>query len=86
MHAQCGSCPHCGAPIYLESPWWGITPPPPVYSCACRLMVHSIMAGCQHCFCHQDTGGTRCCKCGQAAHMPPSSFICSTTMSAVPTL
>lgn len=32
-----GSCPKCGAPIYAESPWWGVTPPPSRYSCNCVL-------------------------------------------------
>lgn len=32
-----GYCPHCGAPLYVPSAWWGITPPPVTYSCACRL-------------------------------------------------
>ena len=35
MQTQTGSCPHCGAPIYAESPWFGVTPPPPIYTCAC---------------------------------------------------
>jgi len=30
-----GNCPRCGAPIYAQSPWWGITPPPSMYSCNC---------------------------------------------------
>lgn len=30
-----GSCPKCGSPIYVESPWWGTTPPPSHYSCNC---------------------------------------------------
>ena len=32
---QTGSCPKCGAPIYSESPFWSVTPPPPRYSCSC---------------------------------------------------
>lgn len=32
---QTGSCPICGAPIYAESPWWSILPPPPIYTCSC---------------------------------------------------
>lgn len=32
---QAGSCPHCGAPIYVPMAWWGITPPPPQYTCSC---------------------------------------------------
>ena len=34
--AVVGHCPKCGAPIYSTSPWWGITPPPNSYSCACN--------------------------------------------------
>lgn len=34
-HAQVGSCPRCGAPVYAESPWHGITPPPSRPSCGC---------------------------------------------------
>lgn len=34
---QTGSCPICGAPIYAESPWWSILPPPPIYTCSCTL-------------------------------------------------
>ena len=30
-----GHCPKCGAPIYTETVWHGITPPPNYYSCAC---------------------------------------------------
>jgi hypothetical protein len=37
MQQQVGSCPICGAPIYVESPWHGTIPAPPVYSCWCRL-------------------------------------------------
>jgi hypothetical protein len=32
---QTGSCPHCGAPIYAPLAWWGVTPPPPQYTCNC---------------------------------------------------
>jgi hypothetical protein len=32
---QTGSCPICGAPIYAQSPWWSILPPPPIYTCSC---------------------------------------------------
>lgn len=31
-----GSCPKCGAPIYIPSPYWSILPPPNVYSCNCH--------------------------------------------------
>ena len=34
-YAPAGACPHCGAPIYVESSWWGVTPPPNMYSCNC---------------------------------------------------
>lgn len=32
---QVGTCPQCGAPIYEESPWHGVLPPPPRYTCNC---------------------------------------------------
>ena len=32
-----GSCPHCGAAIYYASPWMAVIPPPPQYTCTCRL-------------------------------------------------
>ena len=35
-YAQVGTCTTCGAPIYAESPWWGITPPPSQHSCGCH--------------------------------------------------
>lgn len=35
MHTQCGSCPKCGAPIWVPSSWMAIVPPPVTYSCAC---------------------------------------------------
>jgi hypothetical protein len=35
MQNQVGVCPHCGAPIYQESPWHGITPPPSIKTCTC---------------------------------------------------
>lgn len=31
-----GHCPKCGAPVYAQSPWYGILPPPSVPSCACN--------------------------------------------------
>lgn len=31
-----GQCPRCGAPIYIESPWFAVTPPPIRYSCTCH--------------------------------------------------
>ena len=30
-----GHCPHCGAPIYAPSMWFGVTPPPSTHTCAC---------------------------------------------------
>ena len=35
MHAIVGHCPHCGSPIYAQSPWWGVVPPPSIPSCDC---------------------------------------------------
>jgi len=35
MQQQVGSCPICGAPIYAESPWWSILPPPSIHTCNC---------------------------------------------------
>ena len=35
MQVQTSSCPKCGAPIYAESLWWSILPPPPIYTCGC---------------------------------------------------
>jgi len=34
-YATVGSCPRCGAPIYAESPWFSILPPPSRPSCSC---------------------------------------------------
>ncbi len=30
-----GSCDKCGAPYYVESPWWGVNPPAPEPTCTC---------------------------------------------------
>lgn len=30
-----GHCPICGAPMYCQSIWHGIYPPPNMYSCNC---------------------------------------------------
>ena len=71
-----GECPHCGAPIYSPGMWHGILPPPPQYTCNCRLaqaitgvtLTHT--KPCNHCYCMGDQGGTSnlthkvCCKCG----------------------
>jgi hypothetical protein len=34
-HTIVGHCPRCGAPIYTPSVWFGINPPPAVWTCAC---------------------------------------------------
>lgn len=35
MYSIVGSCPQCGAPIYVPSIWSGVIPPTPQYSCNC---------------------------------------------------
>jgi len=35
MYTVVGHCPKCGAPIYTQTMWLGIYPPPPIYSCSC---------------------------------------------------
>ena len=35
-YAVVGHCPKCGSPVYAESPWWGVTPPPSTPSCNCN--------------------------------------------------
>ena len=35
MKTTIGTCPKCGAPIYVPTAWWGINPPPNEYTCAC---------------------------------------------------
>jgi hypothetical protein len=40
MYSIVSNCPKCGAPIYVVSPWWGLTPPPTTYSCECFLQVN----------------------------------------------
>jgi len=37
MYTTIGTCPRCGAPIYTHAVWHSVTPPPPIYSCQCRL-------------------------------------------------
>jgi len=72
MHSQVSSCPHCGAPIYTETIWHGVIPPPSIYSCSCRLMVHPQHPPflCNHCYCQMEGASTAgfghkvCCKCG----------------------
>lgn len=32
---QVGTCPRCGAPIYVPMMWHAIVPPPNQYTCAC---------------------------------------------------
>ena len=72
MLSQVGSCPHCGASLYSESPWWGIAPPAVRYSCSCHL----APASCQHCYCQEEPassggpGHRRCCKCGDRVAFP----------------
>jgi len=34
-YTQCGNCPRCGAPIWVEAVSWSILPPLLIYSCAC---------------------------------------------------
>ena len=36
MKTQIGSCPKCGAPIYVPTAWWGINPPPNEFTCSCN--------------------------------------------------
>lgn len=43
MYVQTGQCPKCGAPIYCESPYWSILPPPPIYSCSCFAQDRQIL-------------------------------------------
>ena len=48
MKTQVGSCPHCGAPIYQPTAWWGINPPPNEYTCFClsnRSGVYTFTSG-----------------------------------------
>jgi len=35
MFTIVGNCPKCGAPIYTYTAWWGVCPPPNMYSCYC---------------------------------------------------
>lgn len=35
MFQEAGHCGKCGAPYYVESPWYGVTPPPPTPTCHC---------------------------------------------------
>lgn len=37
MQYQVGACSFCGAPIYTQSPWYAVTPPPSIYTCGCRF-------------------------------------------------
>lgn len=100
MHAQVGACPQCGSPIYAESPWHGVTPPPSIRTCFCVISINlgqGLVANpcVHHCYC-QDlwVGSTRhksCCKCGDrmAAYEGPT-ITCSaheqltTTMAIMP--
>jgi len=45
MNAIIGHCPRCGAPIYCQSPWFGIMPPPPIYSCSCVPHPQTVAQG-----------------------------------------
>jgi hypothetical protein len=42
MYTPVSYCPICGAPIYVQNPWHGTTPPPTLYSCECRLAGFTI--------------------------------------------
>ena len=35
MFTVVGACTQCGAPIYTNTMWGGITPPPSMFSCYC---------------------------------------------------
>lgn len=37
-----GSCPRCGAPIYVPTGWFSVLPPTPQYSCPCFQTNKSI--------------------------------------------
>lgn len=41
MNTQVGSCPKCGAPIYVPTMWHSIMPPPPIYTCSCAGHVNA---------------------------------------------
>jgi len=36
MYETVGNCPKCGAPIYVQSPYWSVLPPPNIFSCNCN--------------------------------------------------
>ena len=38
-YTQVGECKRCGAPIYAESPWFGVVPPRSMHSCDCFAKV-----------------------------------------------
>jgi hypothetical protein len=42
MWTTVGHCPKCGAPIYSEAVWHGVTPPPARYSCGCTMAAHPV--------------------------------------------
>lgn len=44
MFNQVGNCPKCGAPIYVESPWFSVEPPPNKFTCACRFAGQSSIS------------------------------------------
>ena len=35
MWSQAGSCPKCGAPMWLPTVWQSILPPPVTRTCSC---------------------------------------------------
>lgn len=41
-YAIVGHCPKCGSPVYAESPWWGVTPPPSRPSCSCNYATRTV--------------------------------------------
>lgn len=55
MYTVVGSCPKCGAPIYTESFWFGILPPPIIHTCSCYPSAQIITT----------TGGTATIKEGE---------------------
>jgi hypothetical protein len=43
MYDIVSHCPQCGAPIYVETPWWSVTPPPPHYTCSCTAHLRQVV-------------------------------------------
>lgn len=79
-----GHCPKCGAPIYAGIPS-GTEIPPNNFSCGCRFVLSPTPAAtlCVHCFCINDTGGTRCCKCGESSPQHVWGNTCSNATEIV---